>query len=285
MAVDYVKTGHAAQMPRDLRPQKRPHFMDNTYQRKENTYISRKVLGQLYDQVERVDFVPFFTARFDERILRAYKVNDAFLASARDIKKDYDAHVRRIMAQHEIKTEFEVWSTFVMEHSRINNDFKFHEQIGQISAALKDLFRGVCYQRAGGKNFEQMAPFVVAMYTATADEMAQAVRECQQTELVGGQQRPLRKMTVAEMPLMSFPWLFQDILGKIAKNSEQKAKGENPQGAGSNDASRDTVKPTHARRTHGPPGNPVGLGDLETAEGTTHVGDLLQLFEDSHIHD
>ena len=287
MAVDYVKTGQAARMDRDLRPQKRPHFMDNTYQRKENTYTSYKVLGQLYDQVERVDFVPLFTARFDNRILGAYGIDNQALSSAKEIKKDYDAHMRRIMAQHEIKTEFEVWSTFVLEHSRISNDFKFHEQIGQISTALKQQFRNFCYQKAGGKTFEQIAPFVTAMYKATANEMAEAIRECQQTELVSGQQKPLRRMTATEMPLMSFPWLFQDVLGKIAMDSERKAKGESSKEAtsSSNGAPQEVVKSAHARRARGPPGNFLGAGDLETEEGTTHAGDLLQLFEDSHVHD
>ncbi|KAL6713533.1 hypothetical protein ACLMJK_008998 [Lecanora helva] len=284
MAVDYVKTGQPARMPRDLRPQKRPHFMDNTYQRKENTYISHKVLGQLYDQVERVDFSPRFATPFDHRILRQCPTDEGLFANVKSIKKDYDAHMRRIMAQHEIKTEFEVWSTFVLEHSKTSNDYKFHEQIGQISAALKDQFRGLCYEQAGGKTFEHTGPFVAAMYKVTADEMSQAVQECSQTESLDGQQRPLRKMTAAEMPLMSFPWLFQNVLGKLANSSEQKGKGER---SGNVDtiAAQNTARPTHVRRARAQPNDLLGLGDLETAEGTTHPGDLLQLFEDSHIQD
>ena len=286
MAVDYVKTGHPAQMPRDLRPPKRPHFMDNTYQRKENTYISRKILGQLYNQVERVDFVPLFTTPFDERILGAYKADEVLLARASEIKGDYDAHMRRIMAQHEIKTEFEVWSTFVLEHSRTTNDFKFHEQIGQISASLKDQFRNVCYERAGGKTFQQVGPFAAAMYRVTADEMSQAVRECQKSQTVAGLKESLQRMTPATMPLMSFPWLFQDILGKIARQSELKSHGASSDVALNRRAASTT---TQIRRAHGHPTIPTRLSttnDLETADGnTTHVGDVLQLFGDSHIDD
>ena len=265
MAVDYVKTGHPAQMPRDLRPQKRPHFMDNAYTRKENTYISRKVLGQLYDQVERVDFMPSFMARFDDRILRAYQLDDDVLASARNIKSDYDAHMRRIMAQHEIKTEFEVWSTFVLEHSRTTNDFKFHEQIGQISTALKVQFRNACYQQVGGKAFEQMGPFVAAMYKVTADEMSQAVHECQQMYLVGGNPKPQRRMTSADMPLMSFPWLFHDLLGKVAKNSERKAN-EAAQESLESDHGQIAVNPTHVRRAGG---HPTTLDAVKSEFGAT----------------
>ena len=217
MAVDYVKTGQPAHMSRDLKARRRPHFMDNTHQRKENIYISRKVLGQLYDQVERVDFVPAYTDRFDDRILCAYELDGTLLHSAGEIKQEYDAHLRRIMAQHDIHTEFEVWSTFVLEHSRITNDYKFHEQIGQISSALKDHFRPMCFERAGGKDFERIGPFAAAMYKVTATEMTLAAEECCQTELIGGREKPKRRMIVAEMPLMSFPWLFHDVLGRIAK--------------------------------------------------------------------
>lgn len=283
-AVDYVKTGHPAQMPRELRAPKRPHFMNCTNTRKENTYISRKVLGQLYDQVERIDFLPNFSAPFDKRILRAYEkdVLNEHLASAREIKKDYDAHMRRIMAQHEIKTEFEVWSTFVLEHSRIHNDFKFHEQIGQIAAGLKDQFRGVCHERAGGKSFQQIGPFAAAMYQVTAAEMAQAVQECTLSHTVAGRPKPLRKMNTTEMPLMSFPWLFQDVLGRIAKNSEFVANGVSVDNGGSAGNARENLHSTiHAKRARGLVNLGAG-GGLETAQGTTHVGDVLQLFEDSH---
>lgn len=284
-AVDYVKTGHAAQMPRNLKPPKRPHFMDNTHQRKEYTYTSRKVLGQLYDQVELINFVPAFSAPFDDRISKAYEhqLDDELLASAREIKKEYDAHMRRIMAQHEIKTEFEVWSTFVLEHSRTTNDFKFHEQIGQISTALKEQFKGICYERAGGKTFQQIGPYAAAMYKVTATEMAQAVQECHQTCIVGGQMKPLRKMIATDMPFMSFPWLFHNVLGRIAKNSEITAKGMNiEEGVGGWAAGNALKSNIQARKACGP----VNLGavsDLETAQRTTHVGDLLELFEDSHV--
>ena len=285
MAVDYVKTGHPAQMPRELRAPKRPHFLDNTYQKKENIYISRKILGQLYDQVERIDFVPFFTTHFDNRILNAYESDISLLATVGEIKKDYDAHMRRIMAQHEIKTEFEVWSTFVLEHSRTSNDFKFHEQIGQISAALKAQFRSVCYKRAGGKAIEKIGPFAAAMYKSTADEMAQALHECQQMHLVGGQEKPLRNMTPADMPFMSFPWLFQDVLGKIAKFSEHDASKSHDKDIGIDGIMRDASRAKPAGRLHGYPVDLLGSTDLETAEGTAHAGDLLQLFEDSRIQE
>lgn len=284
-AVDYVKTGHPAQMPQNLKAPKRPHFMDITHFSKERTYISRKILGQLYDQVERIDFVPSFSAPFDNRILKAYThhVHEGLLAGAREIKKEYDAHLRRIMAQYEIKTEFEVWSTFVLEHSRTINDFKFCEQIGQISTALKEQFRKVCYERAGGKDFEQIGPFAAAMYKVTATEMAQAVQECHQTYNVDGQSKPVRKMIPTHMPFTSFPWLFQDVLGRIATNSDFKEDGMHVEDAFDDGAIRNALRSTTNVKRARDLADLGAVSALETAQRTSRVGDLLELFGDSLI--
>jgi len=41
--------GEPAEMPKRLRPRKWPHFMDKKFKPKEQIYISKKILGQLYD--------------------------------------------------------------------------------------------------------------------------------------------------------------------------------------------------------------------------------------------
>ncbi|KAL8763852.1 MAG: hypothetical protein Q9184_000448 [Pyrenodesmia sp. 2 TL-2023] len=206
-AVDYTKSGVPAKMTRDLNPSKWPHFMEKQNKPRENVYRSRKVLGQLYDQVERVDFVPVFDAPFDDRILRAYKVDSRMLEEAAVLKRQYDAAMKRIMAQHAIKTEFEVWSTFVMYHSKASNDYKFHEEIGHISMALKERFRAQCYEKAGSKDFKDLGPFVAAMYIVMADEVGEAVKKMKTRGA---------EMTAEKMPMMSFPWLFKEVLGRIA---------------------------------------------------------------------
>ena len=292
MAVDYVKTGQPAQMPRDLKPPKWPHFMERHHLAADRVYTSRKILGQLYDQVERVDFVPAYRAPFDDRILNAYTPDADVLNTVRDIKSDYDAHIRRIMAQHEVKTEFEVWSTFVLQHSRTTNAFKFHEVIWELSVALKEQFRKTCYERAGGKDFNTLAPFVAAMYIVTHGEIADAVWECSQFQDVRGRRRPLREMTADTMPLMSFPWLFPDILGKIAKGDIQQAEGTfstrkaaqiaqmAPSGLV---AAQSSVIPSRHGRSVMEPSILDATDDIETADGVTHRGDMLQLFETNAV--
>ena len=282
MAVDYVKTGQPAHLSSDLKPPKWPHFMEKKGKQQHQIYTSKKVLGQLYDQVERIDFLPAFTAPFDTRILQAYTLNENILQNARQIKEEYDAHMRRIMAQQEIKTEFEVWSTFVMQHSSTNNNFKYHEQIGEISMALKDQFRLICFERAGGKDFKHIGPFAAAMYEVTAREMAAAVEECHRSQMIGGQPRPLRKMTPSAMPLMSFPWLFHDILGKIAKNSASENVDTLPlQGGGTRSKTSiksQVVKPPQPKRDRVGPATLSPDDYLTTSEGTHLHGELPELF-------
>ena len=272
MAVDYVKTGTPARMTSDLRPRKWPHFMEKEHKPAEQIYHSRKILGQLYDQVDRVDFVPTFDKTFDQRILKAYKLSPEMLNDAAEVKQQYDDAVRRIMAQHDIKTEFEVWSTFVLQHSNDFRDFKFHEEIGNLAQSLKDQFRKECRERVKAEDFEGMLHFVAAMYTVTAQEMDLALSECRQMVMVGGVETPLRKMVPSNMPLMSFPWLFPHYLGQIAN-------GDNL--FGNADA---FVAPQGEKYT--PPKKAKAFikeGEdtiIETAEGTTHRGENLILFDD-----
>ena len=269
MAVDYVKSGIPAVMGRELRPRKWPHFMEKIHKPKHEIYDSKKVIGQLYDQVERMDFVPAYDRPFDKRILTAYRLTSEIIQKAANLKIEYDAAILRIMAQHDIKTEFEVWSTFVLQHAMIMKDYKFHEEIGRLSQTLKDEFRAECYRKAGGKDFETIAPFVAAMYYVTNRQMQTALRECRQTVALAGVNTPLRKMEPASMPLMSFPWLFQSILGRIANGAFGAADEDLAPIQG--DVKRSTTK------------QKVFSGDgdllLETAEGVTHRGENLVLFE------
>ena len=216
-AVDYNKTGNPANMTRDLEPRKWPHFMEKKHKRKEQIYHSKKILGQLYDTVERVDFVPSLEMSFDKRILDCnLEVTEDLLQFAKDLKSDYDTSLRRIMAQHEIKTEFEVWSTFVLSHANMSKDYKFHEELGAISNSLQEGFRKRCYEHVGGRSFQLLAPLAIAMYRVTEAEMSAALKKYQEENPPNEKlfHRPTPKMD--QLPLISFPWILPHVLGKIA---------------------------------------------------------------------
>ncbi|KAJ4374237.1 hypothetical protein N0V83_002978 [Neocucurbitaria cava] len=222
-AVDYPKSGIPAVMDRDLRPHRWPHFMEKKHIAESRIYKSRKILGMLYDQVQLVDFKPQWENAFDERILNAFdfELDAQLLEKAAEIKISYDESLRRLMAKHGIRTEFEAWSVFVLAHNHESRDYKFAEEFGRTIGALKAQYKELCRTatEADGisvAEWSRLGPFVAAMYTVTAREMETALKECRATRIVGGQEVPARDMTPEYMPLISFPWLFPSELGKIA---------------------------------------------------------------------
>ncbi|OAX85437.1 hypothetical protein ACJ72_00162 [Emergomyces africanus] len=277
-AVDYNKSGIPVNMTRDLKPRKWPHFMEKKLRNKNAEYISPKILGQLYDIASGIDspsksqFLYLQeTAQFDERILNSgIEIDDALMGFATELKTQYEGDMRRIMAQHDIKTEFEVWSTFVLAHSEMTKDYKFHEDIGRISSALREKFRMLCHEKAGGKEFKHLAPLAVAMYKVTSDQM-RAARAANSAVIIDDSLREEK-----QLPLISFPWILQPILGRIAN--------EHFENAGSRKSCSAHIQVDIPR---GPkPKKFVGSllsPDVETADGVKHAGNVLQLFGDTKL--
>ena len=177
------------------------------------------------------------------------------------------------MAKLEIKTEFEVWSNFVLAHNKPNGDFKFHEEIGQVSGALKCQFRDMCIEAAGGKDFDQLGHFVAAMYQVTAEDITAAREECDQT---------MRQIEPTSMPLMSFPWIFQEVLGKIAKLSS------NPFSISSTSTEVLAKNVVQTQSITGDPRKGRGVADapdLETAQGAIRQGDIFKPFASQYMKD
>jgi RNA-dependent RNA polymerase len=221
-AVDYNKTGEPAYLPRDLRPRRWPHFMEKKYKPKDQIYHSKKILGQLYDAVDRVDFHPDLDMPFDKRVLESgITVTDDILQFARELKVDYDLALKRIMAQHEIRTEFEVWSTFVLSHANLSKDYKFHEELGGITKALKERFQKECYDKVGGRDFKHIKPVAVAIYKVTNDEVIAALSEFRKNN-----PNTNVKPKPENLPMISFAWLFPDILGRVALRYFDDSAGE-----------------------------------------------------------
>lgn len=220
-AVDFAKTGVPAQMPKELKINRWPHWAEKKDNR---VYRSNRVLGKLYDEVQRVPFVPAWELPFDDRILKAFELDEQMLKTAREVKQQYDEAIRRLMAQHGIESEFEIWTAFVLSHNHESRDFKIAEELGEAVAGVKQQFQDLCHKKAGTtpleRSWEKIAPFVAAMYTVTANEIAAANAECAQRKLVAGMEVPVRLQTADQMPFLSFPWLFQRELGRIAMRGD-----------------------------------------------------------------
>ncbi|KAJ9498777.1 hypothetical protein H2202_005963 [Exophiala xenobiotica] len=213
MAVDYPKTGVPAAMPRALERTKWPHFMEK---KRSGEYRSHKILGKLYDAVERVNFEPNREGVFDQRILSHKVPPPAILDVVSQLKKSYDESMRRIMAQHQIRTEFEVWSTFVLHHSKAARDFKFHEEIGEHAKNLKQQYYDALLVEAKGPEFEKLVPYALAAYHVTHNEVRRFQEKVNNHD---AEEEENVEYDPAEAPFISFPWVLQDVLGKIARST------------------------------------------------------------------
>lgn len=218
-AVDFAKTGVPATLTDNLRPENWPHWMEKKNIPANRTYESGKILGLLYDEVERVEFVPQYERTFDKRILDSYPdTHPEVMSNILELKRQYDDDIRRVMAQHGIKTEFEVWSAFVMDHNRDVKDYSFAEEMGRLMGMIREHYRGLCCQMAGidesgaHRNFAKLAPFVAAMYKVTAEQVVRATEEHQAGEERDGE------AILHTTPLISFPWIFATQLGQIANS-------------------------------------------------------------------
>ncbi|KAI1300421.1 RNA dependent RNA polymerase-domain-containing protein, partial [Xylaria venustula] len=203
-AVDYPKSGSPAHLEESLRPRKYPHFMEKPGK----SYYSRKILGQLYDVVKKVEFHPSYNAAFDERIIRRFALTDDVLRKARIIKGQHDRSLRKIMNQREINTEFEVWSTFVLDKPRVGSDYMMQETMGPIIANHCERFRNACIRVAGSREPRILYPFIGAAYRITWEAVQMAIGEAngRAGDMTGAQ----------SMPFISFPWIFEQELGRIA---------------------------------------------------------------------
>jgi RNA-dependent RNA polymerase len=223
-AVDYNKTGGHAIMRRDLSSNLWPHFMEKRFVRKECIYHSSKILGQLYDNVIAPDFVPNLGISFDSRILTSSLVGPSghYMDFARDLKTEWDMNMRQVMAQYEIESEFEVWSTFVLRHGSIHKDYKMQEDLGNIIGIMRRGFRRICYNRAGT---DHIACLVVAMYRVTEEQMSAALRAQEEEKCL---REDLSNVDVnsTELPFITFPWVFPELLGDIATGRRQATEVE-----------------------------------------------------------
>lgn len=212
-AVDFNKTGVPAIMDRILWPQRYPHWIPGKALKRQ--YHSYGVLGGLYDQVVPEKFVPDYDKPFDSRVLNAYVLTEDMLQKAKEFKVGYDQQMRRVMAQHSIQTEFEVFTAFVMDHNREKHWYSLAEDLGNLMSSIKADYQAQVREHLGlidsgymvsEKAFDILGPFVAAMYTVTAQEVAQWKNG--RLVSVDGD--------TSNAPFITYPWLFSKEMGMIA---------------------------------------------------------------------
>ncbi|PHH87352.1 hypothetical protein CDD83_8988 [Cordyceps sp. RAO-2017] len=221
-AVDFPKTGKPAEIGSKLQPERWPHFME-----KRRWYESKRALGVIYDKVKSrtVEFRPDWQHAFDQRITTKFELENGQLEAARRIKAQYDLAVRRILAQLNVATEFELYTSWAMSKPAVESDYKRQEQLGREFDLLKARHRELCYEAAGGSDPDKLDRFVAAMYRVTEQEMHAALREHEERagDGSGGTAAPM-PVDARSMPLISFPWIFHWVLIRIATGSKYKPK-------------------------------------------------------------
>ncbi|KAL6857989.1 hypothetical protein ACO1O0_005435 [Amphichorda felina] len=276
-AVDFPKTGEPVKWSRRFQPRRWPHFME-----KKHSYPSKKVLGRIYDKISRqpVEFRPDWEDEFDPRILGRFKFDNEMLKAARKIKLQYDTSVRRILAQHNVGTEFELWTGFAMSKPAVGSDYKRQEHLGREYDALKQRFREMCYEAAGGHNPDKIDPFVAAMYKVTEEQIKIALFEHNRGPVnEGGHIVGPRRLETRSMPLLSFPWIFHWVMIRIAQGA--KYDGRNSMLA----PARRRNQPQFHRnvKVHGNIASAEGSGASAMSQGDASEG--LNIAAGRHDHD
>ncbi|UKZ84865.1 uncharacterized protein TrAFT101_000756 [Trichoderma asperellum] len=222
-AVDYPKTGEPAEWNHAAHnPQSWPHFME-----KRQSYISKMALGAIYDRVikQSIRFRPDWDFDFDERILNRFQLDTAILKSARQIKGQYDAAVRRTLSHHNLDTEFELYTSWAMSKPTVGSDYKRQEELGREFDAIKERFRDLCFEAAGGRDENKIDKFVAAMYKITEQEIKIARFEHHRGSTNEASNLiPARKLEAKSMPLISFPWIFPWVMIRVALNGKCNPK-------------------------------------------------------------
>ncbi|KAH7304903.1 RNA dependent RNA polymerase-domain-containing protein [Stachybotrys elegans] len=218
-AVDFPKTGKPADYShKKLRAKIWPHFMD----KKGNSRRSCKALGVIYDKLDRetFQFKPNWEDAFDQRILKRYQLDHDILKAARTIKTQYDMSTRRLLAQQNLATEFELWTGFAMSKAPGETEYKRQETLGHEFDALKQRFRELCYEKAGGRSPDKIDPFVAAMYKVTEEEVKIALFERERGPINdAGRIIQPPAYEARSMPLITFPWIFYECMIRIAGRS------------------------------------------------------------------
>ncbi len=105
-AVDAPKTGIVSELTEEETPKKFPHFMDKN-KTKKNVYISKKILGKLYDKIN-----DFLNELQNNNPINQYYDNDLCLSNwenyafiALSFYKQYYSEILSLMKKNEIKCE------------------------------------------------------------------------------------------------------------------------------------------------------------------------------------
>ncbi|KAK1314065.1 RNA-dependent RNA polymerase 1 [Acorus calamus] len=138
IAVDFNKTGVAAQIPPELQVKEYPDFMNKP---DKPTYESKRVIGKLFRAVKDVSgHISKFTmevARCSYDPEMEYEGFEEYLSEASYFKNEYDMKLGNLMDHYEIKTESEILSGYIMKMGKTYTKNRDSEAIRKAVRSLK----------------------------------------------------------------------------------------------------------------------------------------------------
>nr|CAG8522922.1 6936_t:CDS:2 [Entrophospora candida] len=209
-AVDFPKTGIPAEFPSDLRTTEYPDFMEKP---DKPSYISNKVLGNLYRSIELPEFNPCTSFGFDERLcVPGYEY---YLEEARMTKRRYDTDIRGLMNQFGIRLECEVVSGFI-----VNSTVKIEKKKPRdVKKSVMDAIMAI--QKQYRKILEEE---FYAEGTNTPSPDASNKMEAKAFSWYYVTYHPAEIGADPEENMISFPWIAYEVLCSIASRNSRKAR-------------------------------------------------------------
>ncbi|KAL6216987.1 hypothetical protein ACLB2K_010205 [Fragaria x ananassa] len=226
IAVDMPKTGKIVTMPPHLRPESYPDFMG-----KEgfNSYMSTKILGELYRQI---------TDAYDEDMATSVKLGCTYdshlvvpgahsiIPEALERKRSYDFQLKALMGQYNVLREEEIVTGYIWSMPKSRKRGELQDQLKQAYSALKKEFRE-CFERIDGYFMSMSDDQKNIMYEQKASAWYMVTYHPKLVEkslYLQGPDGP------GDVPMLSFAWIATDYLAriKIRRSGVEKINSRKP---------------------------------------------------------
>ena len=211
VAVDFPKTGVPAEV--EIRRVSYPDFMEKPDR---PSFVSDTPLSRMYRHV-KLNMVDQEVSGDYGRVLQASPEMHEWIDYATTLKKGYDEAVRRLMAQYGVVNETEVVTGFLLDFdSRYSGkrEFDMRSDLADKYSAIREMYREQVEQTSStGSEGQRLAPLqtdkrrdaiVAAMYDVTHSQLVAVADKSQ--------------------AMISFPWIYHDVLGRLSNCKERASK-------------------------------------------------------------
>ncbi|WBW71310.1 RNA-directed RNA polymerase Rdp1 [Schizosaccharomyces osmophilus] len=211
-AVDFPKSGVACSMPKELRPKQYPDFMRK---QRSKTFKAQTAVGRIFQYTVKFQKQNEANRRFDPKMEMVYddrmklpKYKSEYRQIAEEVKERYDFDMKALMNRHDIASEYEVYTAFILFNEEMKasiNEFGVREEIMLQFNSIKKCYITEYLEKCGLSNNpsdqdtkERIDSAVAVAYDITYEQRSRSFESGN------------------ELPLISFPYIFVDVLCRIA---------------------------------------------------------------------